>query len=301
MMLKGENREALDRAIGSLSEIECEALLRIAKGFLKGDHAPAEDAAIFYNEYVKATTIATATHLALALPRLAETDAGVFGSISIQKRNDTAPSVILPASLQVTMPVGECLRGRRSTRSFGTSGISLQEVATLLNTALGLTGSVMAYGYDALPLRAFPSSGGLQAVEVYVFARAVSDLSPGAYHYVPAANVLECIEAGDFSTRISSAALNQGCASEAAAVIAIAVHYGRVKWKYGERGYRYACIDVGCATANLYAVATSLGLACCAVAGFLEAPLETILGLDSREEMLVLLMTFGAPAPRADA
>jgi hypothetical protein len=58
----------------------------------------------------------------------------------------------------------------------------------------------------------------------------------------------------------------------AAASLLLTVELGRAVTRYGARHYRVLHIDGSIATQDLYLVSTALDLACCAVAGFAEAP-----------------------------
>lgn len=50
--------------------------------------------------------------------------------------------------------------------------------------------------------------------------------------------------------------------------------------KYGPRGYRLALFDVGHVSQNLNLCATALGLEVCAIAGFVDEAINSVLGLD---------------------
>jgi SagB-type dehydrogenase family enzyme len=73
--------------------------------------------------------------------------------------------------------------------------------------------------------------------------------------------------------------------------------FERLRWKYGDRAYKYMCIDIGYVGQNLYLMAEALGLGACAIAGFLDDGMERFLALDNPSEFPLLLTTVGVPRP----
>jgi SagB-type dehydrogenase family enzyme len=55
------------------------------------------------------------------------------------------------------------------------------------------------------------------------------------------------------------------------------------------------CIDTGYLGQNIYLVAEALGLGACAIAGFVDDALEQLLGVDGKNEMILLLTAVGVP------
>ena len=70
-------------------------------------------------------------------------------------------------------------------------------------------------------------------------------------------------------------------------------YYDRLRWKYGERAYRYMCMDTGFLAENLYLAAEAMGLGACAIAGFIDDAVEKLLGVDGKSEVVLLLATVG--------
>jgi SagB-type dehydrogenase family enzyme len=155
---------------------------------------------------------------------------------------------------------------------------------------------VSAYGYHRLPLRTFPSSGGLQSPEVYLFIQAAGGIPCGLYYYNPLERVLETLASGDQSRTLLALVPGQPYIQHSAVVVAITGHYERLRWKYGPRAYRYMCIDAGFLAENLYLTGQALGLGICAIAGFVDDVLEHVLNIDGRGEVPLLLATVGVTA-----
>ncbi len=186
----------------------------------------------------------------------------------------------------------EAIRLRRSRRSYSSEPLGLDELATVLYHAVGVTGTAWWGG----PKRAYPSAGALQPVEAYVAAGNVEGLEPGLYHYHPGRHCLELLRRGDVRQRLSRIALGQEHVGEAPAVIILTAVYPRTAWKYGLRAYRYIHWDTGFAGENIYLAAEALGLATVAVGAFYDDELCRLLGTDCDEEIPMLLFPLGKRA-----
>ncbi len=216
----------------------------------------------------------------------------------IVKRYEKAKIIKLPRPvLRRQVSVDDALLSRRSVRDFKDEPLSLEELSTLLYLSFGVTAwEHGVYGYDRFPLRAFPSAGALQPVEVYVFAFNVTGLSAGLYHYYPIDHVLEELKLGDFSDEVIDVALGQRHAALCPATIVMTAVWSRTRWKYGDRAYRYAMLDSGFAGENVYLACQALGLGTCAIGAFYDEDLCRLLEIDCRDEIPVLMFPVGKPA-----
>ncbi|MBW7883909.1 MAG: SagB/ThcOx family dehydrogenase, partial [Caldilineaceae bacterium] len=88
--------------------------------------------------------------------------------------------------------------------------------------------------------------------------------------------------------------LGQPYVASAAAVFLISGYYERLRWKYGERAFRYMCMDVGFLAQNIYLVGEALKLGVCAIAGFVDDAVEDLLGINGQDEVGLLLVTVGS-------
>ena len=95
----------------------------------------------------------------------------------------------IPAELQVFHAI---TRARRSQRSFAGLPVARQKFDALLHTACGATGTLSGASREAT-LRAYPSSGGLYAVEIYPVILNVEGLPASVYHLRPDEGELECV------------------------------------------------------------------------------------------------------------
>ena len=156
------------------------------------------------------------------------------------------------------------------------------------------TRSTRRTGRTSLPLRAVPSGGALYPLELYVAALRVDGLEPGLYHFDPLRRGLEIMRIGtrprrrwrhSRRTRRSSA----GCA----ALLLVAAVFGRTRFKYGLRGYRFALLEAGHVGQNVLLAATALGLAAVPLGGFYDRRADEFLGLDGVNESTLYTVAVG--------
>jgi len=292
-------KDKLSEYVGLLSDTECEALSPLFQDVAEGERFWERDAAVLYNQHAKARPVVVkrgvASHKNHAPGPLTHED--LFVPIPVVKTVEHTGEIALPAALPLDARLSDVLAGRRSRRSFTGAPITLGQMGTFLGTAAGITGSTQAYGFTALPRRPFPSSGGLQAPEIYVCAQRIEGVAPGLYHYSPGKHALETMREEDPARFIAGRTFGQSFVERGAFTLVLTGVYDRLRWKYGERGYRYMCMDAGFMSQNLYLVGEAMGLGVCAIAGFYDNDVERFLGIDTTEEMVLLLVSVGVPVP----
>jgi SagB-type dehydrogenase family enzyme len=77
--------------------------------------------------------------------------------------------------------------------------------------------------------------------------------------------------------------------AKAPVIFVITVEYKRITGKYGERGIRYALIEVGHAGQNLFLEAEALGLGAGIVGAFNDAEVSEVAGLPPEHEPLLIM------------
>jgi len=283
-------KSRIHQLIDLLSEYEASHLLNLFEQTIAGERYWERDVGIFYNDYVKAKYAATVDRAAVST-EITDSNS-LFAPIPVVSSYTGLTSTPLPKS-EPTHGTAHTIATRRSRRHYTAAPISLATIGNLLSIACGVTGTTRAYGYDELPLRPFPSCGGLQAPEVYASVQNSTDVPEGIYHYQPSEHALETIAVGSFGRRLAAAALEQPWVAQAAIVLLVTGRYDRLRWKYGERAYRFMCIDCGFLGQNIYLAAESLGLGACAIAGFLDDVVEHTFLIDGKDEMAMMLITIG--------
>jgi SagB-type dehydrogenase family enzyme len=189
-------------------------------------------------------------------------------------------------NLKGSMSLEETLLRRRSIREFKREEITLSDLAQLLWAAQGIT--------DLEDLRTAPSAGALYPLELYVVSERVQGLEPGVYKYVPKGHRLVKTTKGTKLGKLADDAYGQSWIRDASAAIVITAIYERTTGKYGERGIRYAHIEVGCAAQNIALQAVALGLGTTVVGAFEDADVAKSVGLASDERPLAI-MPIGKP------
>lgn len=286
-------KEDLQRLVSTLSDYECSHLLSVVHEVAVGERFWEGDIGILYNEYVKARYFNISRNLANLIPAGPAADEGIFVPIPIVKSYANAPRIELPAPGRISTDYSRTVLNRRSRRDFTGEPLTLSQLSTLLQHACGATLFVEGYDYTRLPLRSFPSSGGLQAPEVYLSIQRIENLGSGLYHYQPVDHALELLKEGSHGETLRNLALGQPFIESASVVFGLTGYYDRLRWKYGERAYRYMCIDTGFLGQNLYLASEAMGLGACAIAGFIDDAAEKFLEVDGKSEMVLLLVAIG--------
>lgn len=180
--------------------------------------------------------------------------------------------------------------------------LTLEALAALLYLTAGVTKRKTYPGGAEVLFRAAASTGALYQTEVYVAAGAVDGLEPGLHHFNPGDFALRRLRAGDVRAPLAAAAAEPAVGRRAATVILTAI-YWRNTWKYQARGWRHLYWDSGTMLANLMAAGRALGLAPRLLAGFVDAQVNALLGVDETREAALALVPLGpdtAPAPAAE-
>jgi SagB-type dehydrogenase family enzyme len=185
-------------------------------------------------------------------------------------------------------PLWEAIDLRRSVRNFGNVPLRSTELSQLLWASQGITKKIMDY-----ELRAAPSAGALYPVETYLSVQKVEGIEPGIYHYSVGRHKLELLRRGDLRFQVAQAALDQDFLAEAAVVFAWTAVFPRSKWKYQERAYRYVYLDAGHIGQNVALAAVALGLGSCQVAALYDEEVNSLLGVDGKEESIIYMTAVG--------
>jgi len=182
---------------------------------------------------------------------------------------------LLSPNLQGLVSVEEAILQRRSERDFRPDPLTLEEVSQLLWSAQGITSSQ--------GLRAAPSAGACYPLELYLVCQA------GLFRYLPEQHAIAKVSGDDLRSALAQAALGQSFIAEAPASLVVSAVYGRTTGRYGERGARYAQIDVGHLGQNVHLQAVALGLGSVPVGAFADEEVERVLGLPSGERALYII------------
>lgn len=165
-------------------------------------------------------------------------------------------------------------------------------LARVLHLAAGITKRKRYPGGEVL-FRAYPNTGALHHVDLYVVAGELPGLPAGVYHFGPHDFALHRLREGDYRAVLLEASGRSSDLARAPLVVASASTYWRNAWKYQARAYRHCFWDGGTLHANLLAVAADEGLEPRIVLGFADPAVERLLGLDPQREGAIALVPLG--------
>jgi SagB-type dehydrogenase family enzyme len=141
--------------------------------------------------------------------------------------------------------------------------------------------------------RAYPNTGALYHVDLYLVAGDLPELAAGVYHFGPQDFALRRLREGDWRGVLLAASGQNPDLARAPVVIASTSTYWRNSWKYQARAWRHCFWDAGTLLANLIAAADTEALEPRVVLGWADRPLERLLGLDPRHEGALTLVPLG--------
>jgi SagB-type dehydrogenase family enzyme len=203
------------------------------------------------------------------------------------------PDALPPLSL------GDVLDARRSSYAFGQEQPDAVALSTLLQGALGPRRSMRTGDGTVHVLGAAPSAGGLASLDPWLVARGPGPVPPGVHRVLLDGGRprLRTTRVGD-PTRFWSIALDQPqFARGPTMTLALVARLDVTLAKYPPRHYRTLHVDAGVALQNLYLVATTLALPCCAVMGFDDDAVGRLLELGD-EAFVTVLFVCGSAGTR---
>ncbi len=171
-------------------------------------------------------------------------------------------------SLKGSVSVEEALYRRRSVRSFGSDGLTLQEITQILWAA---------YGKNAYGKKTAPSAGATYPLDIYLVAGNVEGLTPGLYQYNSENHILTMIRSGDIRDALAQAAYQQEFIGFAPATIILVAQFARTTHFYGKRGERYVFIDTGHVGQNVSLQTEAMGLGTCMIGAFDDKKVSDLL------------------------
>jgi SagB-type dehydrogenase family enzyme len=174
----------------------------------------------------------------------------------------------------------------------------LATLSRILYLSAGITKRKRHPGGEIM-FRAYPNTGALHHIDLYLVAGELPGLSAGVYHFGPHDFALRRLREGDYRSVLVEASGRSPDLVRAPLIIASASTYWRNAWKYQARAYRHCFWDGGTLHANLLAVAGSAQLEPRLVMGFADRPVEQLLGLDPEREGAIALVALGRSGRKA--
>ena len=207
----------------------------------------------------------------------------------IYKSYPSNKTIQLPCPFrEATISFTEVVKRRKSIRAFSNKALNKIDLAFLLWASTGIQRTEHEYEF-----RTAPSAGALYPIETYVAINKVEEIEKGIYHYNIKNHYLEEIKLGDFGDNLAHAALNQKMCATSSVVFIWTAIFGRSKWKYSQRAYRYIYLDAGHIGQNLALAAVSISCGSCHVGAFFDDEINAMVGIDGVEESAIYLSVVG--------
>ena len=221
----------------------------------------------------------------------------------LYKSYPDSPAIPLPTDF--SLPQLSTLRAIAGESESIEGIINLEMVASLLYHSVGVIRKAIHPTAGEVHYRAAASAGALYPVETYLVCQDLAGLDAGVYHFSPPEFSLRRLRAGDYRQILIQAtgeepAVTNSPLTQAPVTLIFTTIFWRSAWKYRARGYRYCYWDTGTVVANLLAAATASGLSTQLIAGFVDAQLDQLLGIDGSREATACLVPLGGgavPAP----
>ncbi len=224
------------------------------------------------------------------------TDEALYRELEAIPLPRSFPENPFPALQAIAAPVATAVAGAAGERI-----PDLPTLARVLHLSAGIT-KRKRYPGGEVSFRAYPNTGALHHIDLYLVAGELPGLSAGVYHFGPHDFALRRLREGDHRRALLEASGGNPDLARAPVLIASASTYWRNAWKYEARAYRHCFWDSGTLHANLLAVAASEALEPRLVIGFADRAVERLLGLDPVREGAIALVPLGRskqPAPPA--
>lgn len=189
--------------------------------------------------------------------------------------------------------INKLLMKRRSIRDFKSQEISFDALSKILYFSAGITTQKINDWNTSF--RAYPPGGARYPLELYLVVFNVKNLVKGIYHFNVKYNTLELIKGGSFKNQMIKLFGNTNWVGKAGFIVLVSSVFGRTLIKYGNRGYRLVLLEAGHLAQNIYLLSTSLKLGCCALGGFLDNQLNSLLNLEKTNESVIYALAIGKP------
>lgn len=203
------------------------------------------------------------------------------------------PRISMPSPGSYTLgkePLIDVLNNRRSVRQYKNAPLALDELSYLLWCTQG----VKKAKPGAATLRTVPSAGARHAFETYLLINNVEKLQPGLYRYLSLEHkLLEVTLKPAICDEVVAGCLGQAFVAASAVTFIWVADANRMKWRYGERGYRYLHLDAGHVCQNLYLSAEAIGCGVCAIAAFDDDVINQVVGVDGKDMFVIYIATVG--------
>lgn len=190
----------------------------------------------------------------------------------------------------MNMDLREAIETRKSLRKYADTPLTLDELSYLLWCTQGVKQVVSR----PATLRTVPSAGARHAFETFLLVNNVEGIKPGLYRYIALSHkLMEITTESEIAQKVTIACNEQEFINSSAVTFIWSAVVDRMKWRYGERGYRYLHLDAGHICQNLYLTAESIDSGVCAIGAYDDDAINNLLGLDGENQFVIYAATVG--------
>ncbi len=184
------------------------------------------------------------------------------------------------------------LRKRRSRRKYADSALTLEELSFLLWAVQGVH---RVSGKKPVTFRTVPAGGGIHPFETYLVVNRVENLEPALYRYLAIEHqlILEKPVDAEWLERLVFACRGQEFVRQGAVVfIWTAIPY-RTEWRYANEAHKDIAQESGHVCQNLYLASEAIGAGTCALTGYAQSAIDSLLGVDGQDEFTIYIAPVG--------
>ena len=158
---------------------------------------------------------------------------------------------------------------------------------------LGVLATVLGTAYRSRDeRRPVPSGGALYPLELYTVALEVDGLDTAVYHYSPYHHRLARL--GSVERRdVAATLVDPALAERASALVVVTSVFWRTRFKYGQRGYRFALLEAGHVMQNALLAAAAARVSALPLGGFYDRGVDALVGADGLHEASLYLLLLG--------
>jgi SagB-type dehydrogenase family enzyme len=184
-----------------------------------------------------------------------------------------------PPSTKGKVSLEETIAMRRSLRSFGDEGISLQEISQLLWAGQGTT-------TPNGKRRAAPSAGAIYPMTLYAFTK------DGLYRYDPKSHALTQLDKKDLRKELVATLAGRRENAKAPLIVVIVADVNKTAAKYKDRATRYCDLEAGHIAQNMALQAEALKMGMVTIGAFRDEEIRSLLNLQ-KERRVCYVLPFG--------
>jgi SagB-type dehydrogenase family enzyme len=213
-------------------------------------------------------------------------------------KESSSIALISPEEFSVgEIPLIRAINNRKSRRGFTDEPLTLHELSFLLWVTQGVREIDIdrRHGNVKTTKRIVPSGGSRHPYETYLAVNRVEGIQTGIYRYLAIEHKLcdLALTYPDLPEKMVESCHDQKFAGRAAIVFIWVVIPYRIEWRYSIAAHKGIAIEAGHICQNLYLACEAIGAGTCAIAAYDQAKIDSIIGVDGKEEFTVYIAPVG--------